>query len=375
MVTWNDICAVRLERHGLAPSAGYAHPEDVVRAMAGTHAQVASAAELAVGLRMEGGTRADVRAALWDERSLIKTYGPRGTVHLLPRKDLGLWVAALSAVPSQPSPSPDGVRMMPEQNEAVIAAIGTALRQAELTVDELGAAVVKATGAWAGDLVMPAFQGLWPRWRQVMHLAGMRGVLCFGPGRGRKVTYTSPDLHDLPDPRDALAHIVKSYLHAYGPGTPQRFAHWLNAPVRWAGDLFDALGDELRPVEVEGTTAWVAAGDTTVPKEPPRGVRLLPYFDGYAYRVGNQPPELLYPGRAAERALRGNFQLLLVDGVVAGLWHQRRSGRRTDVTVEPLVRLTAGQRAELDRQVARVGEIIEARPRLTLGPVTVGGHA
>ena len=39
---------------------------------------------------------------------------------------------------------------------------------------------------------MPAFQGMWPRWRQVMNLAGMRGVLCFGPDRGRKVTYTSP---------------------------------------------------------------------------------------------------------------------------------------------------------------------------------------
>jgi hypothetical protein len=45
---------------------------------------------------------------------------------------------------------------------------------------------------------------------------------------------------------------------------------------------------------------------------------LLPYFDGYAYRVGNQPPELLYPGPAGERVLRGNFQVLMVDGVVAG---------------------------------------------------------
>ena len=73
--------------------------------------------------------------------------------------------------------------------------------------------------------------------------------------------------------------------------------------------------------------------------------------------------------------LPGNFQVLIVDGVVAGLWHQRRSGTRIDITVESLLPLTARQRDALDRQAERVGEILEARPRLTIGPVTAGGHA
>jgi hypothetical protein len=376
-LSWSEVCARRLARHGLA--APHAGPSATVAAMAGTHAQVLSAAELAIGLRTADATRADVRTALWDEHTLVKTFGPRGTVHILPSRDLPAWVAALSAVPAGRSPSPEGVRMTEEQTEEVIAAIGAALDGAELTVDELGEAVVGATGSWAGDLVMPAFQGMWPRWRQVMHLAGTRGVLCFGPGRGRKVTYTSPSrwvpgLHTV-GARPALAHLVRSYLDAYGPATPRRFAHWLGAPVLWASDLFGSLAGELQRVEVEGQAAWVTAGDTDVPPDPPRCVRLLPYFDGYAYRVGNQPPELLYPGRAAERALHGNFQLLVVDGVVAGLWHQRRSGRHVDITVEPLVRLTAAQRDELDHQAERVGEILEARARPAIGTVTVGGHA
>jgi Winged helix DNA-binding domain len=168
--------------------------------------------------------------------------------------------------------------------------------------------------------------------------------------------------------------VVRGYLRAYGPATPQQFAHWLAAPWQWAAALFDSLAGQLEQVEVDGTLAWVAAGDTAAPTTPPRGVRLLPYFDAYAYAVGNQPRELLYPGRAAERAL-GNFQVLLVDGVVAGVWHQRRSGRRLDITVEPLVPLTSAQRRELDEQVERVGVILQGTPRLTIGAVTVGGHA
>jgi hypothetical protein len=118
----------------------------------------------------------------------------------------------------------------------------------------------------------------------------------------------------------------------------------------------------------------VTAGDTAVPPTPPRGVRLLPYFDAYAYLVGNHPRELLYPGRAAERAA-GNFQVLLIDGVVAGVWQQRRSGRKLDITVEPLIPLTPAQRRELHEQVKRVGAILEGSPRLTIGTVTVGSHA
>jgi hypothetical protein len=378
-LSWAEVCARRLARHSLTVPSGGARPAGMVRAMAGTHAQVLSAAELGIGMRISGATRTDVREALWTERTVIKTFGPRGTVHLLPAEDLPLWVGALSALMPTASSMPDEVRMTAEQTEEVIEAIGKALADAELTIDELSEAVIEATGSWAGDLVMPAFQGMWPRWRQVMHLAGIRGALCFGPNRGRKVTYSSPTrwLPGFePAPVDtALAHVVHSYLHAYGPATPQRFAHWLSTSPRRAIDLFESLGDALQRVEVEGRPAWVTAGDTEALAAPPQGVRLLPYFDGYAYRVGNQPPELLYPGRAAERVLPGNFQALLVDGVVAGLWHQRRAGRRIDITVEPLVPLTTEQRDELDHQGERVGEILEAEARLTIGTVTVGGHA
>jgi hypothetical protein len=71
----------------------------------------------------------------------------------------------------------------------------------------------------------------------------------------------------------------------------------------------------------------------------------------------------------------GNYPVLLVDGVVAGVWHQRRRGRRTTVTVEPLGRLTARQEGELGEQVKRVGEVLEAEGELVIGEVTVGPHA
>jgi len=108
------------------------------------------------------------------------------------------------------------------------------------------------------------------------------------------------------------------------------------------------------------------------------GIRLLPYFDAYA--VAGQPRARLYPGAAAARALTpagqaGNYPVLLVDGVVGGVWHQRRSGRKLAITVEPLRELTAPQRRQLDDEVRLVGAVMEAAATLTVGTVTVGAHA
>ncbi|MFI5678761.1 winged helix DNA-binding domain-containing protein [Streptomyces cellulosae] len=379
-ITWEQASARRLERQFLAnPAQGGTAVAEVVGAMLSAHAQVLSAAEVSVGVRAAGTTRVDVRAALWEDRSLVRTHGPRGTVHLLASRELPLWCAALTAVPSGASPFAAGVRVTEEQAGQIVAAIGDALDGVCLTIDELSEEVVARTGPWAGDRVMPAFQDLWPRWRQVLHRAGQSGALCFGPNRGRKVTYTRPP-HFVPlPPQEAVRALVRRYLRAYGPSTSAYFAKWLAAPNGWASRLFGELSGtgDIEEVVFEGAPAWVAAGDTGFPQERVRGVRLLPYFDAYGIAV--QPRELLFPGDAYRRALAGgqagNYPVLLVDGVVTGVWHQRRQGRRTTVTVEPLGRLTARQERELGEQAQRVGDVLEARAELVIGTVTAGPHA
>jgi hypothetical protein len=133
----------------------------------------------------------------------------------------------------------------------------------------------------------------------------------------------------------------------------------------------------LERVELDGKAAWVLGGDTETPTELHRGIRLLPYFD--AYVVAGQPRALLYPGAAAARALpsgqAGNYPVLLVDGVVGGVWHQRRSGGKLAITVEPLRELTAAQKRQLHEEANLVAAVMEATAVVNVGRVTVGPHA
>src|SRR4051812_49666535 len=71
---------------------------DVARQTGGIHAQVQASAELQLAARVEGITQQDVRDALWRDRTLVKAWTLRGTLHLHPADELALWHAARRAV-------------------------------------------------------------------------------------------------------------------------------------------------------------------------------------------------------------------------------------------------------------------------------------
>jgi hypothetical protein len=156
-----------------------------------------------------------------------------------------------------------------------MAAIADALQSGELTATELGDTIVDRTGPWAGELVIPAFNGRWPRWRAALDKAADSGALCFGRESGRGVTYTKPAIF-VPGfrPADtgiALAWLVRTYLLSYGPASAANFAQWLVADRRWASELFGSLPGEIVPATIAGSPSWINSGSS--PVRPPAGGR------------------------------------------------------------------------------------------------------
>src|SRR5579885_169763 len=94
-ITWAQAAAWRVRRHHLEKRARAGALLAVASRLCGLHAQVMSCAELTAWARVEGLTRGAVQRALWEERTLVKTWAMRGTLHLLPADELPLWHAAL----------------------------------------------------------------------------------------------------------------------------------------------------------------------------------------------------------------------------------------------------------------------------------------
>ena len=373
-VSWESVVARRMRRHGLSQSLSSA--TDAARAAVGIHAQMMSAATLSLAARVPTATPTAIATALAPGGELVKTYGPRGTVHLLPREDLPLWCAALSAAPPTSS-LPAGVRLDAAQTDAVVDVIGRALDGEELDTDELDSRVVAELGAWAAEQTMPAFGGWWPRWRQAISTAAHRGVLAFGVGRGAKATFVNPGVSIDPDAEGATGWLLRQYLWSFGPATPAQFARWMAAPTAWGTGQFSANRDELEAAEFLGQAAFACAGDADFPEQPASGIRLLPHFDSYV--VGGYPRERLFPGAAAARALNrgqaGNFPVLLRDGVVAGVWHLKRSSSTATITIEPVVTLARVDRESAEAEANRIATFLGLRLALAFDTVRVGPHA
>ncbi|MDQ3879906.1 MAG: winged helix DNA-binding domain-containing protein, partial [Chloroflexota bacterium] len=339
-MSWADMHARRAVRSSLVERVPRERMVDVVGDVCGIHAQVMTAAEASIAARVDGLTRADVQAALWTDRTLVKASTLRGTLHLHPARELPLWMAAAGYGREWEDERWLAQRgMKREQADAVLAAIGDALDGRALTWNELGDEVVRRAGRWAArPLPFVKFGHVAPRWSDLLGAAASTGRLCYGPNRGRNVTFVRADQWigswEAVDRDHALVEVLRRYLRAYGPATPAEFAHWLAAPDDRARNAFTALGPELVEVDVEGYRAWLLAAD--VPRRARtqvRFVRLLPAYDCYvigAGAVGVQRERLIPPDfrkRVFDRGA-GPFPALVVDGTVAGVWQRRDQGTR-----------------------------------------------
>ena len=347
---------------------------DVVHDLAGVHAQVQASAELQLATRVDGITRQDIRAALWDRRELVKAWTLRGTLHLHPAAELPLWYAAARAVaPARPAEleawvDPKGrlhPGLGPGEVSEIRAAVLDALDGRCLLREELAAAVMRRVGSKAGARLASGF-------------AFFGGAdLCQGPPQGNKITLVRPDQWvegwvDV-DEHEALSDVCRRYLRTYGPATPKDFGGWFAARHFKPADaraLFDSLRSELEEVDVEGQAAFVLGGDREFPQHE-ANVRLLPEYDVYV--MGFRERDQLVPAETRRQIAahgRGKYEgpagvrFLMINGVASGLWERKKRGKRVELLVTPGRSLTRVERAELDTEAQRIGSFLALEPEL-----------
>ena len=328
-----------------------------------------SSAELTVWARVDGLEADAVSRALWAERTLVKTWAIRGTLHLLPSAELPLWVAARGVLKER-FDAPVWLRYFGLTRDEALAlydAIPKALDGKILTREELAATVAALTGsAHLADKLLDGFGAL-------LKPAASRGDLCFAPNAGQNVRFTRPDQW-LPawEPvalDAAIRTVVRRYLGAYGPATREDFARWfgITSPAQ-AAKLLTALGDEIAPVELAGSHAWMLAADIAeaVTATPAQVVRLLPAFDQYVIAAPRDAPAVL-PGDLKGRVYRPQGWLspvLLIDGRMAGVWRHERAADRLVVSIEPFAEIPGWARQAAEEEAERLAAFVGGRLEL-----------
>lgn len=324
-------------------------PVDVVHHLVGLQAQAPLAAELGIRARSRRTTLDDVNRALVEDRSVVRTWAMRGTIHLVATEDLG-WLVSLTVEPSIPHAH---LRL---GQEGVTAA--TALRALGLMEDMLAAEGPLTRPEIAERLrrrrVPTGGQAMW----HLTWLAASRGTICFGPPRSGRPTFVLVrDWIGRPrrlDHDGALTELAARYLAAHGPSLPEDLAAWSGLRAAEVRRAWALVADRLTEVETGGVTRWRLKGRRV--EAPPDVVRLLPMFDEYL--LGWRSRDLVLAARHRRRVVPGGGMILasvVVNGVIGATWSAKADGGRLRVRIRPFGQPDASVRRALAAEAKDVG--------------------
>ena len=313
-------------------------PARAIERLAALQAQWVPSPYVALWSRLEGFGREQLTRALRREQ-IVKGALMRGTLHLVSARDYPLYSTALrkEVAPwsnGRPKPAPD-----------LVAAVRTYVRREPRAGRELVTFLEERRG--------PASEV-----ENLRDLAWLRHLIPLEPmptsaewGFTRGVRFRAASFR-RPPCADALAHLVKRYLAAFGPATRADLASWSGQLLRTLDPALESIRlrrfvDEEGRELIDLPRAPLAEGDERAP------VRFLSRWDelliAHADRRRVLPEE-----HGARKLVLGGAPALLVDGLVAGTW-KLEAGR---VVVEPFQPLPRAVRRELDDEAAGLEEFL-----------------
>jgi hypothetical protein len=334
----------------------------VVRDSGGLQAQDVRAYPLSLRARLRGATAQDVVRARVEERSVVRNWYIRGTLHLVAAEDAA-WL--LSLIGERTVRASQTRRLGMGIDEDTYA---RALR----IVRELLAGGPAPRAAIAARL---RERGIDPSGQRNLHIlqrAAMEGVVCHGPpaggGADSAFVLTADWLGDawrepLPSRDARLAELARRHLAAHAPAAPRDLATWAGVAMPEAREAYRLIAAQLLEVRVRGEAAWILAAQrdaATAPAPPGPQVRLLPVFDGYL--LGHRSRGLVVAGEHAHHVLPGGGWLnptVAVDGLAVALWSTEKRRDGLQATVHPYAQWRKRWEAGVDAEMADLARFRE----------------
>ena len=332
----NSIARRRLaSQHLLVPA--HRRAVDVVRLLGAVQAQDYAGAKWAIGQRTKALVDADIEAA-FTRGDILRTHVLRPTWHFILPED-ARWMLELTAPRVQAASASqdrglglDG-QIFRKSNKVLERALRDGQQRTRTELREIlqRAGLKVPTGQHMGNLLFRA---------------ELDRVIISGARRGKQFTYALFDERVPPaaprDPDDAMGELAMRYFATRSPATVLDFVWWSGLRVAAAKRAIDVA--RLTPETHNGRAYW-SARDAATSRRRTSLAHLLPNYDEYFIGFKDRSAVAERLGSRAGVQFDGLIgHGIFIDGQFVGGW-RRTPGPKGILTLRPLVRLSAGERA------------------------------
>jgi uncharacterized protein YcaQ len=375
-VSWKQVAAFRLSRHHLSSRTSLAALSSVPGDIAGAQAQVLLAGQMSIWPRVKGARLRDVDSALWKSHSLVRAWGMRGTMFLLPSDELSVFVRGSARRAAynlnwaiRHSGSKEDVDQLLDRVAMILEEPRTRTELAQMLTKSHGYKTKsKAAGGWGDKRKVPHVRvgAISLSMGFLLHVLRARDVICSGPNQGTEASYVRADkwIKNWKDVSQEKAEreLLAKYLKAHGPATINDFAIWEGLYMKDAKDIWSKEPENMVEVDVEGTKASVLESDLPelekVEIEEPV-VRLVPYFDSFL--LGHKSHLNIVDEKNRKKIYRNQgwvSPVLLVDGRAQGVWSHVQKKNDLEVKITPFSKLSNQVSERVKEEASDLGRFL-----------------
>lgn len=363
-ITPQQARAFFLERQFLSQPA--ADPLDIPRRLGAIQAQYAVSVPVAVFSRANGVTSAWVDDALATSRTLVKTWGMRGTLHAIASEDLPLFAASI------------GRRGVERMRAHLLENRGyTEESLAALNQEMLAHLESPITRKALHDRI-PALKNLtWAGWGEDMKLLVYQGDAVFAtPQDGTTSCFVRRDVWlphvswSLLEADSARRELLRRYLLSHAPARVSDYVYWSSLSTPTVRADLAALKDEVIEVRIDGYRetfyALAAHEDRLRDPLPPQPINILPKFDALvlAHRDKSLMIDMTYFKRISRPA--GQIEaVVLLDGEASAVWRLKQKKKALEITLEPFRKLSKAEEKRIEAGFERLAAFY-GLPAMTL---------
>ncbi len=356
-VSLEQLTAFTLARQGLLNPFSQSGVKDVVEKIGALHAQIPTTCPVQLWTRMKNLKEEDYWTTSLNDRTIVRTWVMRCTVHIVPSKNLEMF---LSAIGPEWTNLWSRVKRETEKNltqedlRKARRAIKAAFKKRPMTRKELKVALNNKSV----DKVVSVIG-----WEATLRHLVYWGDIVHGETRGRESVlhatqeWIGRELRMYESDKTCEA-LLDTYLRTLGPASPQDFAHWTGLRAQTCNNAFNKLSERLVEIRTHNTKKSlylrrIDLRELEKAEISASHLKMISKFDPIL--LGHKDRSRLLDKKHHHKIfglLADVNAAILLGGRVAGIWAHKRQGKTLRIDVKPFLRLSSLINKEIREQAS-----------------------